>query len=118
MSIGMGKTREWRARHLEVFQDAVVHENHALCRYTFVVKLVVAQQVLVTQLLHGGVVNDAEEFREDGFAYFFREGLALIDVLLAMALGAMSENFVEEDGGSAAREQRRPHCRIVQGRGH
>src|SRR5208337_2923314 len=101
MSIGMRETLQWRARHLEVFKHAVIHQYHALRRHTFVVKLVVAQQILVAQLLHGRVINDADELREDRFAYFFREGLAFIDVFLAMALGSMPENFVEEDGGSA-----------------
>src|SRR5208283_5418008 len=67
--------------------------------HTFIVKLVVAQQVLIAQLLHGRVIHDAEEIREDRFAHLFGKRLAFVDVFLAMALGAMSENFVEEHGG-------------------
>ncbi len=41
---------------------------------------------------------------------FFREGLSFGDVLLAMAFGAVAEDFVEEYGGGAAGEQRRSYA--------
>ena len=46
------------------------------------------------------------------FADLAGEGLALVDVLLAEAFGAMAENFVEEDGGGASGKQRRTGIRI------
>ena len=67
---------------------------------------IVAEQHLAVQRRFGGIVLDGDEIGKNLLAHFAGERLAFADVLLAEAFGAVPENFMEEDGGGAAGEQR------------
>ena len=85
----------------------MIDQRHALGRHAFVIKLVVAEQILPSQLPHGGVVGDAQERRQNLLSDFFREGLSFAHVFLPVAFRAVAKNLVEEHRGGASREQRR-----------
>src|SRR6185437_4180620 len=105
MAVGIGEAHQRRARHFKIFQDSMLHQRNRLRRNTFVIELVVTQQVLVPELLLGGVVHDAQETRQDWFADFFRKGLAFGSIFLAVSFRAVAKDFMEKDGGRAARQQ-------------
>src|SRR5580704_6595612 len=83
----------------------MIDKRDALCRNTLVVELVVTQKVIRPQLLLRGVVHDAQETRQDGFADLFCKSLAFGGILLPVAFGAVSKNFVEKDGSRAAGQE-------------
>src|SRR5580700_4382294 len=113
MAVGSGETHERRTRHLKILQDSVIHKRHALRRNALVIELVVAQQVIRPELLLRGVVHDAQETRQDGFADLFRKSLAFGGIFLPVAFGAVSKNFVEKDGSRAAGQERRSNRWLV-----
>src|SRR5262249_55500253 len=115
VAVGAREISERRTGHFKCLQNSVINEGDRLCRHAFIIKLVVAEQVLIPQLLFRRVVYDAEKVRQNLLADFFREGLSFGDVLLAVTFGAMTEDFVEEDGGSAASQERGADSRIVDG---
>jgi len=95
MAVRMGKPDQRRPRHLEILQHTVIHQGYALRRHAFIIELVVAQKVLLSELFHRRVVGDAKKIRQDLFAYFFRKRLVPRHVF-GGAFGAMAEDFVEK----------------------
>src|SRR6266851_4099408 len=113
----MRKSDQRRSRHLETLQHTVIHQRHALRRHPFIVELVVAQKVLLPELFHRRIVSNAQKFRQDLLADFFRKRLPFGHVFLTVAFGAMAKDFVEKYRRCAPRQQRRSNRRIVDGRG-
>src|SRR5271163_3174980 len=103
---------EWRARHQESFQHAVIYQLHVFGGNAFVVESVISQQHLAAESCFGGIVLDRNKGRQNLFADFAGESLALVDVLLAETFGAVAENFVEEEIGGSSGKQRRTGVRI------
>src|SRR4029077_10122643 len=118
MAIRFGEAVNGRARHFKIFQDAVVNKRDTLRGNAFIVKLVEAEQFLVVDLSAGSVVDHGEETGQNLFAHLFGESLALIDVLLPVALSAMSEDFMEKNCGCAACQKRRGNAGVVDGRSY
>ena len=83
----------------------------------FVVKVVVAAERGAVEGGKRGVVGDAEELGQNRLAEQLGEGLALFVAALALAFEAMAEDFVEEDCGGAAAEDRRSVEGLGYGRG-
>src|SRR5712692_4438136 len=96
MPVGLGESNQRRAGHQKVFQHAALDQRHALRGNAFVVIAVMSQQNFRAAPRSRGIVVNRKERREDFLADLAREGLPLIDVLLAMALGAVAEYFMEE----------------------
>ena len=109
MAIGMVETIDWRARHQEVLQNAVVDRNDGPGEHAFVIVFVVAVEIDASDALQCGVEGDCEEIREDLFADFLSEGLTFGFVFLAMTFDAMTEDFVEKDAGRATGKNRGSH---------
>ena len=86
----------------------MIDERDALGGSAFIIVRVVADQDVLAEVFFGRVVINRQEFRKNALAHFARERLAFVDVLLAEALGAMAEDFVEENGGGAARQESGP----------
>src|SRR5580658_11257902 len=76
------------------------------CNHAFIIEGIGAEKHLATERGLRRVVLDRDEAWENLLADLAGEGLAFGDVLLAEALGAVSEDFVKEDGGGASCEQR------------
>src|SRR5580658_1645709 len=85
----------------------MIHKRYALRRNALVVEVVIAKQVLRAELPSRGVVHDAQETWQDGFADLFREGLPFGGIFLAVAFGAVAEHFMEKDGVRSAGQERR-----------
>src|SRR6267378_456734 len=109
----MRKSDQRRPRHLETLQHAVIHQRHALRRHAFIIKLVVAQKVLLPELFHRRIVSNAQKFRQNLLAHFFRERLPFGHVFLPVAFSPMAEDFMEKYRRGASRQQRRSNGRIV-----
>ena len=117
MSVRMRKPNQRGSRHFEILQNAVLHQRHALRRHALIIELVVAQQVLLAEFSHRRVVGNAQKFRKDLLAHFFRKRLPLGHIFLSMAFSAMPEDLVKKYRRCASCQQSRPHGRIIDGRG-
>ncbi len=117
MAIRVRKAHQRRARHLEIFQNAMVHQSYAVRPHALIVIFVVAQQIRLAQLAHRRVVHDAQKRRQNLLPHFFREGLPFRDVLLPVAFRAMAKHFMEKHRGGAPGQQRGTHRRLVDGCG-
>src|SRR5260221_3004038 len=107
MAVRMVEALDGHARSEEAFKDAVGDKFNALRRNAFIVEFVGSGQFHSGHFGLGGIVHDAQEFRNDFLADFFGEGLPFVFVALAVPLEAVAENFVEEDSGGAAAQKRR-----------
>src|ERR1700721_1366980 len=94
----------------------MIDERYSLRGNTFVVELVVTEEVFLSEPLHRGVVHDAQKTRQDGFANFFGKRLSFRGIFLAMTFGAMAKNFMEKDGSGSASQKGRSNRRLVDGR--
>src|SRR5260370_34225681 len=112
----MRKSDQRRSRHLETLQHTVIHQRHALRRHPFIVELAVAQKVLLPELFHRRIVSEAQKFRQDLLADFFRKRLSLGHIFLTMAYAALAKNFVEKYRRWPPRQQCRSDRRLVDGR--
>src|SRR5712692_4027332 len=113
MAVGMIKADQRRAGHLKIFQHAVINQDDAMGSHAFIVIFVISEQIGRSEFAHGGVVNNAQERRQNLLAHFFREGLAFRYVFLAMPFCAMAEYFMEEDRRRTAGQESWAYGRLV-----
>ena len=90
----------------------MIDERDVLRGHAFVVKRIIPEQHFAVECRLGRIVLDGNEVGENFLADLACEGLALGDVFLAETFGAVAEDFVKENGGSAARKQRRTRVRL------
>ncbi len=107
MAVGGAEAGDGQARHEEGLEHAVLNEVDALGFLAFVVVLVAAAEPGVAEFADRGIVGDGKKIGQNRLADVLGEGLALFVAALALALEAMAEDFVEEDGGGATGENGR-----------
>jgi len=81
--------------HFEIFQNAVIHQDHALARHAFVVKLVVTEQNRLSQFSLSGIVTTVRKLGKNLFVNFWRRS-GPRSIFLAMASARWPKNFVKE----------------------
>jgi len=69
--VRMREAHERRTRHFKILEDAVIHQRDALRGHALHRRTGSGPGDLARELLHGGVVSDAEKFRQDLLADFF-----------------------------------------------
>ena len=102
----------WRDMR-KVFSTPFLDQLDAARGLALVVEVVVAAERSALERGERRIVGDAEERGQDGLAEHLGEGLALLVSALALALEAVAEDLVEEDGRGASAE----NCRAAEGLG-
>src|ERR1700722_7873070 len=92
--VGNRKTGERLARHLKIFQHAVIDKSNALGWSPFVIERIKSDENILAKSSLRRIVIDGKKFRKNGLADFAGKCLPFVDVFLAEAFGAMAENFV------------------------
>ncbi len=116
--VGYRKVLERLARHLKVFQHAVIDKRDALGRSSFIIEWIKSDENILAQSSLRRIVIDGKKFRKDRRADLVGKRLAFADIFLAEAFRAMAEYFVEENGSGAARQKRGPGIWLDQRSGH
>src|SRR5579862_6481512 len=90
----------------------MIDELDVLGRHAFVVKRIIPEQHFAVESGLGGIVLDGDEVGQNLLADLTCEGLALGNVFLTETFGTVAEDFVKENGGSAASKQRGTRVRL------
>ena len=85
----------------------MIYQRNALRGHALIIELVVAQQILHSQLPHRGVVGDAQKIGQNLLPNLLRKGLSFGYVFLPVPFRAMPEHFMEENRRRAPGQQSR-----------
>jgi hypothetical protein len=104
VAVRLGKILDRHARHQKILENPVLDDLDTKSRHALVVVLVPAPEVDTIEGALGGIVGDAEEFRQDLLVDLLGEGLSFLLPALAVSFQPMAEHFVEKHCGRSPRK--------------
>ena len=102
----MDKLPNRRTGEKKRFEHAILDHRHRAGSHTFVVEIVVPDQVRSAIVPASRIELDADEGWQNFLSQHSGKGLAFRDIFLTMTFDAMPEDFMKENSGSFAGEDR------------